>query len=208
MSDYTYEFENRSNCLEHYEWDNVWWDSADVTGIPRVMYIGDSISCGARKIATQVSGESLLFDGFGTSKSIDNPHFFPSVRLFAAQQRDRCAILFNNGLHGWHLEDEVEYGKHYEAFLKDLLCEFERTPIFLLLSTAVADTERNARVIVRNKAVLSLAEKYSLPVIDLYSLVDNHREFLSPDGVHLTPEGYKVLASTLVDAVKNIEVTS
>ena len=52
MSDYTYEFENRSNCLEHYEWDNTWWDSADVTGTPRVLYIGDSISCGARKVAT------------------------------------------------------------------------------------------------------------------------------------------------------------
>ena len=208
MSDYTYEFENRSNCLEHYEWDNTWWDSADVTGTPRVLYIGDSISCGARKVATQVSGGSLLFDGFGTSKALDNPHFFPSVRLFAAQQRDRCAILFNNGLHGWHLEDEFEYGKHYEAFLKNLLAEFEGTPILLLLSTAVANAERNARVITRNKAVLSLAEKYGLPVVDLYSLVDNHREFLSPDGVHLTPEGYKILASTLIDAVKNVGVTS
>ena len=130
------------------------------------------------------------------------------MRLFAAQQRDRCAILFNNGLHGWHLEDEFEYGKHYEAFLKNLLAEFEGTPILLLLSTAVANAERNARVITRNKAVLSLAEKYGLPVVDLYSLVDNHREFLSSDGVHLTPEGYKILASTLIDAVKNVGVTS
>ena len=45
-------------------------------------------------------------------------------------------------------------------------------------------------------------------MVDLYSIVDTHREFLSPDGVHLTPEGYKTLAAALVDAVKNVGVTS
>jgi len=50
MSDYTYAAENREQALEKYEWDNVWWESADSTGVPRVLYIGDSISCNTRRI--------------------------------------------------------------------------------------------------------------------------------------------------------------
>ena len=101
--------------LEVFEWDNVWWECADTAGIPRVLYIGDSISCGIRRIATQLTNEEILFDGFGTSKGIDNPYLMDSIKLFAEQEGKREAVLFNNGLHGWHLDDEKEYKEHFGA---------------------------------------------------------------------------------------------
>jgi hypothetical protein len=204
MSDFTYAFESRSEVLEKYEWDNVWWESTDVANVPRVLYIGDSISCATRKIATKVSGASLLFDGLGTSKAVDNPYFAPTIRSFASQQGGRAAVLFNNGLHGWHLDDRTEYRENYEKLLKFILSEFESTPVFIVLTTAVADPERDARVKERNKVVCELAEIYGLPVIDLYSVTDSHRDLISADGVHLSPEGYELLAKKLVQQVGDV----
>ena len=200
MSSYTYEFENRKTPLETYEWDNVWFEHTEIETPDRVLYIGDSISCATRRAATATSENKLLFDGFGTSKALDNSYFEDSVRIFARQQGNRRAILFNNGLHGWHLDDKTEYAEAYESFVRFLLDEFKGTPIILLLTTHVIDAERDKRVVARNEVVNEIAAKYSLPTVDLYSLTSND-ELISHDGVHLTPDGYKLLAKATVDAV-------
>ena len=204
MSGYTYEFENRCDKLEKYEWDNVWWEQADITSNSRVLYIGDSISCMTRRLATEASGGGLLFDGLGTSKAVDNPYFPDTVRLFTAQQPEHCAIVFNNGLHGWHLDDEIEYASAYETLIKFMLEHFKGTPILLALTTGVADPARNERVLARNRAVLAIAERYSLPTVDLYSVTDAHRDLISPDGVHLSREGYLLLADEIVARVRDV----
>ena len=200
MSNYTYEAKDIKTPLETYEWDNVWFEHTENETADRVMYIGDSISCGTRKIATSTSENKLLFDGFGTSKALDNAYFKDSLRIFARQQGKRRAIVFNNGLHGWHLEDDTEYAEYYESFVRFLLDEFKGTPVILLLTTHVADDARDKRVIARNDVVKKIAEKYSLPTVDLYTItVEN--DVVGADGVHLTPEGYKMLAEAVVDAV-------
>jgi hypothetical protein len=204
MSSFTYEFENRLDKLETFEWDNVWWEHADEEGTPRVLYIGDSISVATRRVATATSENTIYFDGLGTSKGLDNPYFSDTVRLFARQQGNRIAVLFNNGLHGWHLDDESKYREYYEKMIEFLKSEFAQTPIFLVLTTAVADMERNARVVKRNDVVKALAEKHGLPTVDFYSIVNDHRGLICQDGVHLLPDGYKLLAEKLVSVVKKI----
>ena len=204
MTDMTYEFENRKEKLEKYEWDNIWWECASTKGVPRVLYIGDSISCSTRRIATVTAERKIFFDGFATSKALDNPYYTDSLYLFAQQQGERKVVLFNNGLHGWHLDDESEYSKEYEKMICFLLREFEGTPILLVLTTHVANEERDARVRERNCVVCRLAEKYGLPVIDFYSVTKEHSEFLEADGVHFLKEGYQLLADILVEQMRKI----
>jgi hypothetical protein len=204
MSSFTYEFENSDLKLETYEWDNTWIDNAPNKEIPRVLYIGDSISCATRRVATAKSDNKILFDGFGTSKAVDNPYLMPSVELFANQQGQRRAVLFNNGLHGWHLEDGGEYKAAYESVLNSLIKAFPKTPIVLLLTTHVSNVERDQRVVIRNKAVLELAEKYGLGTVDLYSIIKNDPTLIGTDGVHLTKDGYELLANEIVNKVKEI----
>ena len=201
MNDYTYEFEKRYQSLETYEWDNVWWEQANTKNEKRVLYIGDSISCATRRVATKTSNNTFFFDGFGTSKALDNPYFAKSVSIFAEQQGERRVILFNNGLHGWHLDDETEYAQAYEKMLLFLLDEFKGTPLLLLLTTRVADKERDKRVQARNRVVSNLAKKYDLPTVDFYSITKKHSDLLYSDGVHLTAEGYQLLADELVRRV-------
>ena len=202
MSLHTYEFENKTIELETYEWDNVWWEQTEKTNTPRVLYIGDSISCATRKLATSASEGKMLFDGFGTSKALDNPFLFDSIRIFAKQQKYRNAVLFNNGLHGWHLDDDEQYPYYYEKTVKFLLEEFHDTPIAIVLTTSVSDAQREQRVKRRNEVARRIATQYGLSVIDLYSLSVEFSEFRKADGVHFTDAGYEKFAQQIIRDLK------
>ena len=203
MNDFTYEKKDSAQELETYEWDNVWWEQAPDRTKPRVLYIGDSISCGIRRIATEKTGGKILFDGFGTSKAVDNPYFAEALRLFARQQQKREIVIFNNGLHGFHLSDGEQYKAHYEKLVRFLLEEFRDTSLALVLTTGVAGP-RNERVLARNDAVRQIAKTYGLLVIDLYSVSLQYAGLRADDGVHYTQEGYEKLAERLVEAVSKI----
>ena len=201
MSQFTYEFSEQKTPLETYEWDNVWIEQTGNSKAHRVLYIGDSISCGTRQIATRVSENTYLFDGFGTSKALDNPYLFDSIHLFATQLTKVETVIFNNGLHGWHLDDETEYSEYYEKAIQFLIEEFKDKKIFLVLTTSVADAEREKRVNLRNKVVLSLAKKYNLPIIDLYSTAVEYNALRCDDGVHYSGVGYNKFASKILDNI-------
>ena len=203
MNDFTYEYKGikqEGERLEKYEWDKVLIESTKDLTAKRVLYIGDSISCAIREVATVQTRREILFDGIGTSKGIDNPCFKNALKLFAMQQPQRQAVIFNNGLHGWHLDDETEYKDYYEDMVKFILSEFPGTPLGIVLTTAVADAEEDKRAAARNKVASKIAEKYSLKVIDLYRISSENINLLCGDGVHFQPEGYEILAAEVVRA--------
>ena len=204
MSEFTYENKDTNFELETFEWDNVWLDHITDPTLPRILYIGDSISCGTRRVATIASGEKLLFDGFGTSKALDNPYFKESLLLFARQQPHRNAIIINNGLHGWHINDGEDYKNLYKNMLEFLMENFKDTPLYIVTTTHVANPEREQRVIARNKMALELAKELNLGVIDFYDLSAKNPELVGGDGVHFTPDGYKALAETLLETFKDL----
>lgn len=200
MDHFTFEAGNRSSELETYEWDHVWWEQADDQTRPRVLYIGDSISCGIRRIATQLTDEKILFDGVGTSKAVDNPYFKDLIHLFGKQQRTRKIVLFNNGLHGFHLNDTEQYRTYYMDLVEFLMEEFGESTLALVLTTGVTGLHRE-RVITRNAVVKEIAQTYHLPIIDLYSISENDARLRSEDGVHYTAEGKEKLAEKLLESL-------
>ena len=204
MSEFTFEFDGTIRKLETFEWDNVWLDHPDNTQAPRVLYIGDSISCGLRRTTTVLADETILFDGFGTSKALDNPYFRDALCLFAKQQGERELVLLNNGLHGPHLDDDTAYAQYYESMVEFLMKEFPKSKLAIVLTTFVRAEAWVDRVSRRNAVAKRIAEKYDLPVIDLYTPSFESADMLSEDGVHFTPEGYQVLAQALLTSVKEI----
>ena len=201
MSIFTYESQNRTP-LETYEWDNIWWEQTNNKSGKRIIYIGDSISCGTRRIATALSENKLLFDGFGTSKAVDNPYFKKSLTLFLSQISEYSAILFNNGLHGWHLSEE-EYREYYKDMIL-FLKENTNAPIFILLTTNDdIHPGTNDRVIIRNQYVRALAYEFSLPVIDLYEVAMKYNDLHTSDKIHFTSEGYTKLAERILESLRD-----
>lgn len=201
MRDLTYEFDTKNTVLETYEWDNTWIEFANDKFANRILYIGDSISGDTRYYLNELLNDNALVDRFGTSKALDNPYFFESLKVYTKQLPKIDAILFNNGLHGWHLNDDSEYPAHYEKMLEFLIKEYN-VPIYIVLTTFVKDIERNNRVIERNSAVLKIAEKYNLKTIDLYTASKENSFMMFEDGVHFVQEGYKLLAQTIYNGLK------
>ena len=184
-------------------WDDTWIHWLDQPAATRALYIGDSISRGVRVVGNGMFGTKLFFDTFSTSKSLDNPYFFPTLKMFADQQPHREAVLFNNGLHGWHLTEE-EYGELYDAFVDELIREYGHDKIYLVLTTySASEHYPNNRVIARNEIALRIAKEKNLKVIDLYTVSEANKEHLL-DGVHFDDIGYTALANALADAIKEL----
>ena len=186
--------------LETYEWDNTWWEHASDASLPRVLIVGDSITCGYRGKVNPLLHMQAYADGFGTSKAVDNPWFAESVLLFMRQMARCDMVIFNNGLHGFHLSAE-EYEAGYRRVLGALLEQYPDKKWTLVLSTPVRDTadltqftDQNEQVKARNETVCRIAEELGLPVLDYYTPLEHHPELWSPDGVHLKDEGYALLA--------------
>ncbi len=208
---FTYESEDTKQRLETYEWDNIWWEYAnDKEGKERILIIGDSISCGYRKFVNSEYAGAKYADGLGTSKSVDNPHFITLIDYMIAQCDNCNKILFNSGLHGWHLKTQ-EYKEWYEKVILHIKETYPDKTLIIALTTplrekenlAVIAEQRNGIVIERNKAAKELTEKYGLMTVDLYALLIDHPEYYWTDGVHLTDEGYAVLAKHCIEVFEN-----
>lgn len=151
--------------------------------------------------ATEISENTLLFDNFSTSKALDNPYFADSLALFAKQERYRSVVLFNNGLHGFHLNDSL-FERYYRKMIVYLKESFRNIPIMVVLSTTVGDTERRACIIRRNAIAQKIANENGLDVIDLFEASERMTELQTADLVHFNEEGFHALAKIVVDAVK------
>ncbi len=188
--------------LENYEWDNTWIEKTEQITEKRVLYIGDSISCGTRTQANIIADGEILFDGFGTSKSLDNPYYVESLLSFTKQGPDRKVIIFNNGLHGWHIPED-RYEELYVNFVNELVVNFPDTVFVLVLTTFVTNEKfHNDRVIERNEIAMKIAKRFNLPIIDLYTVSEENKEFISDDGVHFLEKGYQILANEVLSVVK------
>ena len=190
---------------EQFEWDNTWIEHTEDFTSPRLLYIGDSISIPTRSHMNVILRGAARVDGFATSKAADNPYFSDAVRLFATPQVSPLrVVLFNNGLHGWHLSDDADYPLHYGRLLSELQAVFPDAAFILPLTTPIADTVQNERVLARNHAVTAIAKKRGLPLLDYYAALSGLPSFLSSDGVHLQDDAYRLLAETAVAAVDRI----
>lgn len=186
---------------ECFEWDNTWIEHTENTTAHRFLYIGDSISVGTRTPANALGNGSVIFDHFGTSKALDNPYFFDSVTLFAAQSTAYRAVFFNNGHHGWHLDEET-YATLYAEFLDKLIERFG-TVIPILTTYSTSEYSPNTRVEARNDAVRRIAAERGLFVVDFYSVSYVNRDHLT-DGIHYDAEGYHALATELLRTAREL----
>jgi len=197
---FTYEFDERQSKLETYEWERIWWEHIDDLTKDRVLIIGDSISCGYRDIVNEMLQGDIYADGLGTSKAADNQAFPVLIDYMRCQFRDYKTILFNNGLHGWHLSNE-EYEKYYGKLLEYVKKSFPDAKIKVVLTTPVRKRdnvsefdERNQIVIERNRIAVKIAENLGAEILDLYTILLERTELYRNDGVHLLDKGYELLA--------------
>ena len=209
MPNETYQFDTIDTPLETYEWDDIWWDNPADKTVARILIIGDSISCGYRRAATKIENRDVFIDGIATSKAVDNKTFYTLIDYFASNGLSYDAVFFNNGLHGWHLDDTENFGKYFEALAAYVKEKFAPKKLFIVLTTPVRKSrqteifdERNEHVKVRNQTISAAAKKLDAEIVDFYSPIEDRADLYTQDGVHLLPEAYASFANTVISKVK------
>ncbi len=192
---------------EDIEWLDVWLPNTNRQDLPRVLLIGDSITRAyGPGVETRLTGVAYV-GRMATSKSLGDPALLEQVALVLREQRFDL-IHFNNGLHG-HEYSEDEYRAAFPELLSTIRRYAPGSRLVWASSTDVRETGDlgkaapfTARIIERNKIAATFASKEGIEVDDLYSLVTDHPEWHSQDGVHFNQEGVKAQAAQVSSVVK------
>ncbi len=180
---------------EAIEWCDMRVLEANKTDLPRVLLVGDSITMGYfDAVARQLEGKAYL-GRLATSASVGDPALIQQLELILRQYKF-AVIHFNNGLHGVDYTED-DYRRHFP----DLLWVFQKhAPRARLIWASTTPWRRdganvkelhanNERVKRRNTVAAELVGKKRIPINDLYSLLENHPEYWSEDGVHFNAAG-------------------
>lgn len=186
--------------LEKYEWDDIWFDHATDNTLKRVIVFGDSITVNFRfALIEQLDGEFHV-DNYGTSKAADNPFLLANMEMILAQKKHDI-IHFRTG-HGSH-QSAYEYECNTERLVHHLLNSYPEKKLILSLKPY---REKDAEhVLERNEAIIRIAEKYKLPIDDLYSLTANRSDLLVSDGIHLNDLGKQVVAKHVAKTIRAVD---
>lgn len=191
---------------ERIEWIDIWVTDADKDELPKVLFVGDSITRGyfgsvEKHLAGKASCARLT-----TSKCVSDPTFNDDLRLLLKQYKF-SVIHLNNGLHGWGYTEE-----QYRAGLaKTVLTLQEHLGDAKLIWTTTtpvrkrddlqAFAEETSRVKVRNAIAAEIMKDTAVATDDLFRLVESHAEWQSPDGVHFNSMGNEAMAKQVADSV-------
>jgi hypothetical protein len=193
---------NKTLIREYTEWISICWHNAPDSSMKSVLLIGDSIVNGHGKIVHELLEDKIRVDSFATSKHVTDVEFMKDLD-FMISRGNYELIVFNNGLHGFDIDDEF-----YKPALRECLTILKDRDLRLALrsSTPILDKknlkelneERNPRVICRNQDVKDLAGELDLPILDIYSETIERKDLFCPDAVHFSEEGNRFIAEKVV----------
>ncbi len=191
---------------ERWEWLRSWCDETNLNDLPRVLLIGDSITEGYQGKVREMLRGICYVDYVATSYAIDSKMYNELIKNYV-QDSDYAVIHFNHGLHGFHMS-----ARTYKSRMKKLLPKLEKKGKLILANTTVVYTQENKRlhtkdmkrVKERNLVVDELATQYGYPIDDLYTVsMEMSKEARLKDGVHYLDDGYEILATSVVESIKN-----
>ena len=183
------------------EWDDVWVECARDNESKRILMIGDSITRGFRAILKEELACRALPNTIATSKAVDNPNFERLIDYHLTVGYEYSAVHIMSGPHGPHLNIE-KFEDGFERLVKFVAARLPKAKILIGTYPKVRfagdlsqiDEERNQKTEQRNAAARRVAERLGAELNDLYYVIGDDTELYSPDGLHLSSGGYKLLA--------------
>ena len=180
------------------EWTHTWIPNAKKNDKPYILLIGDSITMQYQDQVTKALKDKAYVGYMTTSLSVADP-LYPTPLTYILRLRKYNIIHFNNGLHGKPYTNEA-YATSYEKAIKLIKKNQPDVKIVLVSSTPLklqVDPGFQKKVMQRNTIVKKLAEKYALPLDDLYSEMKD-KDALHKDEFHFKKEGANILAKNVI----------
>ena len=190
---------------------------ADVSGLPRVLLMGDSISMGyTLPVRAHLQGRANVHHP--AENCGDTGHGLRRLEAWlGADPWD--VIYFNFGLHDLKYLDaqgkyvppeqgtQVTRLPQYEANLRELIARLRRTGAKLIYATTtpvpggtLGRVEHDERAY--NQVALRVMQETSVPVDDLHALAETRQAQIQlPRNVHFTDEGYDQLAEAVATSI-------
>jgi hypothetical protein len=195
---------------ERIEWSRFQWEQESATDKPRILFIGNSISVGYFPMVSAQLKEAANCDHYATSRSVEDPAFYKETKM-AMGKYNHTVIHFNNGLHGWHLNNE-QYEKGLRKYVQFLMrhkaknCQLvysQTTPYPSKEPDVKLNEEMNSVVLERNRIARKIMQEKGIEVIDLYSLVEPELEKYSirKGDLHYKKEGYELIAKKISEKI-------
>ena len=191
----------KTTAKEYIEWTNLRWNNAPDMEKPRVLLVGDSIVAGHGDMVFNLVKDKICIDYLATSKCVSDKNYMTELD-YMLSQNNYAVIIFNNGLHGWDINDAIyaENIREVLTYLKTkagLLAWRNSTPIRTVGDLTRFEDKKNPRVIKRNTDAAKIANELGLPVIDLYTPMAENPILFSEDAIHYIPSGCKFQAETI-----------
>lgn len=189
---------------ERFEWVRSWCDNTTETKLPRVLLVGDSITEGYEATVRDRLKGICYVDYLATSYAVDSKMYNTLVRGIV-EDSDYEIVHFNHGLHGKHMSKRT-----YESKLFQLLKFIEARSNVILATSTHINTQNNEnvehewekKIKERNEVILTYAAERGLIVDDLYTVsVQMAVEKRASDGVHYFDQGYRELASHVIESI-------
>lgn len=191
---------------ERIEWIDIWVTDADKDDLPKVLFVGDSITRGyfggVEKHLAGKAGCARLT----TSKCVSDPTFNDDLQLLLKQYKF-SVIHFNNGLHGWGYTEE----QYRDGLSKTVLAIKQHAGDAKLIWTTTtpmrkkddlqAFADDTSRVKARNGLAAEIMKDNAAATDDLFRLVETHAEWQSTDGVHFNAMGNEAMAKQVAERV-------
>jgi lysophospholipase L1-like esterase len=191
---------------ERIEWIDIWVTDADKDELPRVLFVGDSITRGYFGGAEKHLVGKASCARLTTSKCVSDPTFNDDLQLLLKQYRF-SVIHFNNGLHGWGYTEE----QYRDGLAKTVLAIKQHAGDAKLIWTTTTPMRRKddlqafaddtSRVKARNILAAEIMKDSAAATDDLFQLVESHAEWQSTDGVHFNAMGNEAMAKQVAESV-------
>ena len=189
---------------EQFEWIHSWSDDTNNRDLPRVLLIGDSITCGYQQIVREAIRGKCYVDYIATSYTLNSGFFFKLINNYINNNKYDI-IHLNQGLHGFSMSK-----KTYKEKLKRLINQIPSScKVILAESTVVKkagnktiDNKWDKKLDERNTSVNELAKEMNLSINHLYEVSKNiPNDLRTDDGIHYLPDGYQILAQEVIHLV-------
>jgi len=198
----------KTKIREKTEWTNMRWNDAPDNCKARILLVGDSIVVGHEKLLHEIVKDEYCIDSFATAKCVSDVDYMKELNFMLASN-DYSLVIFNNGLHGFDIDDEA-YEENLEEALIDLNKRVKKlawrtsTPVRQKEDLNKFETERTPRVLRRNAFAAKVAKEQNIPVLDLYTPMAENVEYFSPDAIHYNDQGKEIQAKMLAEFIKSI----
>ena len=196
--------EKSTRTRENIEWAIFYSFNAPDEKSPRTLAVGDSINFQYKDALRDKLADKVNITSWASSKCVTDVTYLKDLDYILEYNRYDL-ITFNNGIHYLTVPTSFgEWERAYRRTLEFIQAKLPSVPLALVLCTPVADDEKNAVIQHLNNIILKIAEDFRLPVIDLYSPMDElDRSKFWKDVYHFEDSAIEIQARLLAEWIEN-----